>query len=99
MAFQDVWIRVQQLNSKNLLTLGRKRPFEISAIDTDGLLVLPLESKGQKRLSVRRADIEMVAGMGWEKEELRERTAAALPECGVTSYIAAIVNEISQSQN
>lgn len=75
----------------------RDKPFEVVGVDEDHVFVRPLQSAEQRRLLVRRADIEQIAGMGWQRDELRSRTADALPECGVTSYVAAIVFAASQS--
>lgn len=95
MADANLWGQARRLDGTKLKTLVRGREFEVSNVTTNHLLVRPLGSKGGKRLVVYREDIEHIAEKGWQRDELRSRTAAELPACGVTSYVAAIVHELT----
>jgi hypothetical protein len=94
---QNTWDRVRALDGRTLKTLHQERDFQVSGVTTDHVLVRPLKAKQGKRLTVRRVDIELIAVKGRQRDELRSKTATELPECGVTSYVAAIVYEVTRS--
>ena|ERR1043166_7914032 len=95
----SIWDRVHSLEGKTIETLGRPEPFEIVSVSSDSVKINLKKSKKGGNLSVRRTDIETFAGKGWHRDELKRRIVAELPSCGVSSYIAAIVHEVTLSRH
>jgi hypothetical protein len=93
----DFWQRVQELQGKTLLTLARQRPFRVVSVSSDRVEFVPENGNGNVRWFPRK-DIELIAGLGLARDEIRPRLQQEWPSCQNTSYVASIVHEITKPQ-
>ena len=91
----DVWQRVQALEGRTLLTLARRRPFKIVAVSSDRVEFVPEQGKGTVRWFPRK-DIEYIASLNLKREDLRARLQEEWPSDQNTSYVAAIIYEVTK---
>ncbi len=91
-----LWDRVRQLEGATLAPLHHDKPFTVFSVLEDSVRLLPQDGTGSER-SVRRDQIEHIAGLGVSREELRQRAAREFPGNQNTSYIAAIASAVAQA--
>ena len=91
----SVWTKVQGLAGETLNTLVRGNPFTVIEVLDDHLVVVPLQGKQAPR-RILRDRVEHMASLGYQKEELRSRVQAEFPDSQNTSYIAAVVYEVTK---
>lgn len=91
----SIWDRVRQLEGTTLCTLHKSKPFTVVSVHTDCVRVVPEDGTGSER-PIRRDRIEHMASLALQRDELRHRTQREYADSQNTSYIAAIVYEVSK---
>jgi hypothetical protein len=89
------WQRVTGLQGQTLQTLTSGAKFEIVDATSDGLYVVPQRGKRSRR-RVLREEIEAVARVTVDPTILRRTASRELPGNQCTSYIAAIIREVTR---
>ena len=92
----DLWRRVQSLQGKTLHTLTQKRPFQVVDVQDDQVVVLPISGKKKPWPPIRRDRIEYIASLKLPREQIRKRVREEFSDSVNPSYIAAIVNAVTQ---
>lgn len=91
----DVWDRVQELEGKTLHTLKQNKPFKVVGVLSDRVQFVPEKGNGTLRWFPR-GGIEYIASLGVERHRLRARIQEEWPSDMNTSYVAAIVHEVTK---
>ena len=94
----DAWQRVRQLEGKTLLTPARSKPFRIVRVMGDRVEFVPVNGNGTVRWFPR-ADLEHIARqvVGLTAKEIQPRVRQEWPDDQNTSYVAAILREITST--
>lgn len=83
------------LQGKTLLTVARKRPFQIVDVDDTRVTFVPANGKGTQRWE-ERSTIEDLMNLCRAKGRLSAHDVAeAYPDTWNSSYLAAIVHELT----
>ena len=89
--------RLENLQGKTLLTTKRLKTFTIVNVSVDRIGVLPKEGKGTIRW-VPRGEVEQLVKLKNKIGDLdRTRVQQEFPQSQNTSYLAAIVNELTRT--
>jgi hypothetical protein len=87
---------LRRLEGKTFYTLIRHKPFDVVDVLQKHVRIMPREGKRKLR-SILLERIATVANMRLSRDELLQQTKHAFPDSRNTSYIAALVHEISKS--
>jgi hypothetical protein len=87
--------RIEALTGSTLQTLTLKRHFDIVDVTRNVVMVKPRSGSGQLR-RVDRERIERMASLSIPEERLRQAIVEHYPETRNSSYMAAIVSEITK---
>lgn len=92
----NVWDRVRALEGKTLQTLAQGRLFSIIRVSPERVEFVPERGSGNLRWFSREG-IEFIANLGLSRDDIRPRILREWPSDQNSSYVAAIVHEVTKS--